>query len=121
MTASRLVVNDYLAAFYAGDFARAEAFVADDFHFKGPFVETLSKEAYFASAARLALIAKGHRMLHQWQDGDEICSVYDVDLETPAAKGSVIMSEWHTVRNGKLASSRLILDTAAFRALVAPA
>lgn len=119
MSAAALV-NTYLDAFYAGDFGKAGTLVSDDFHFKGPFVEATNKEAFFASAARLALIAKGHRLLRQWEDGGEVSSIYEVNLETPAGKGWVAMSEWHTVRHGKLVSARLILDTAAFRALVPP-
>lgn len=112
------VVNLYLEAFYAGKLADARALVADDYHFKGPFVEATNREAYFASAARLGPIVKGHRLLRQWADGDEVCSIYDVALETPSGKGTVTMSEWHRTARGKLASGRVILDTAAFRALM---
>lgn len=117
ITASE-TVSEYLHAFYSGDFDKAKALVADDFHFKGPFVEATDKETFFKSAAPLAQIVKGHRLLRQWTDGGEVCSIFDVNLETPAGKGSLTMSEWSTVRNGKLNSGRVILDTAAFRALV---
>jgi predicted SnoaL-like aldol condensation-catalyzing enzyme len=119
MSAAKLV-NEYLQAFYSGDFGRAGALVSDDFHFKGPFVEVANKEAFFSSAARLAPIVKGHRLLRQWEDGDEVSSVYEVNLETPAGSGAVTMSEWHAVRHAKLISGRIIFDTAAFRALVPP-
>lgn len=112
------IVNEYLQAFYSGYFDEARALVSDDFHFKGPFVEAADKEAFFSSAARLAEIVKGHRLLRQWVDGIEVSSIFEVNLQTPVARGSVTMSEWHTVRNGKLISGRVILDTAAFRALV---
>ena len=117
MSSSKLV-NEYLQAFYSGNFALARALVSDDFHFKGPFVEAADKEAFFSSAARLATIVKGHRLLRQWEDGDEVSSFFEVNLETPAGKGAVTMSEWHTVRNGKLISGRVILDTAPFRSLL---
>jgi ketosteroid isomerase-like protein len=117
MTASE-VVNEYLRSFYSGDFDKAKALVSDDFHFKGPFVEATDKAAFFSSAAPLAKIVRGHRLLRQWADRGEVCSIFDVNLETPAGNGTVTMSEWHTVRDGKLNSGRVILDTAAFRALV---
>ena len=112
------LVNQYLAAFYSGDFSTAREFVADDFHFDGPFVEATNKEMYFASAARLAPVVKGHKLLRQWEQGNEVCSIYDVDLETPAGKGTVTMSEWHTTGKNQLRSGRVILDTAVFRALM---
>jgi predicted SnoaL-like aldol condensation-catalyzing enzyme len=112
------MVNQYLAAFYSGDFSTARGLVADDFHFKGPFVEATNKEMYFTSAARLAPVVKGHKLLRQWEQGNEVCSIYDVSLETPAGKGTVTMSEWHTTDKDQLRSGRVILDTAAFRALM---
>jgi predicted SnoaL-like aldol condensation-catalyzing enzyme len=115
------VVNAYLTAFTAGEFEAARAVVAEDFSFQGPFITTTSREEYFAGAAGLRAIVRGHRMLRQWEDGDEVCSVYELQLKTPAAAGAVLMAEWHTVRAGQLASSRLVFDTAAFRAIVPPA
>lgn len=112
------LVNQYLAAFYSGDFPTARGLLADDFHFKGPFVEATNKEIYFAAAARLAPVVKGHQLLQQWEQGNEVCSIYDVNLETPAGKGSVIMSEWHTIDKHQLRSARVIFDTVMFRALM---
>lgn len=111
-------VNEYLDAFYTGDVARAKALVADDFSFKGPFVEATNKQAFFESAARLAPIVRGHRLLRQWEDGDEVSSVYELELETSVGSGTVLMSEWHTVRNGRLAAGCVMFDSVAFRALL---
>ena len=112
------LVNEYLSAFYSGDFATARKFVADDYRFKGPFVEAVNKDQYFASAAGLASVVKGHKMLQQWEHGAEVCSIYDVCIQTPTGEGAVTMSEWHTANGGQLQSSRLVLDTAIFRALM---
>ena len=59
-----------------------------------------------------------YRMLRQWEDGDEVCSVYEFNIKSPIARGSVLMCEWTTVRDGKLAASRLVFDSAAFGALI---
>lgn len=112
------LIREYLQSFYTGNFVEARNLVSDDFHFKGPFIEANSKDAYFSSAARLAPIVRGHNLLRQWEDGNEVCSIYEMKVETPVGAGAVQMSEWHTIRDGKLASGRLIFDTAAFRALV---
>ncbi len=81
-------------------------------------MEATDKETFFKSAPPLALIAKGHRLLRQCADGDEASSILEVNLETPTGKGRVTMSEWYTLRAGKLVSGNVILDTAAFCALV---
>jgi hypothetical protein len=57
-------------------------------------------------------------MIKQWVEGDEVCSLYDFKVQTPAGAGSITMAEWATVRDGKLASARLIFDTAAMAALM---
>jgi len=118
MGAAAKIANEYLKAFYSGDVAGARATVTEDFSFTGPFVQTSSRDAFFQSAAPLARIVRGHRLLKQWDDGDDVCSFYELNLETPAGKGAVLMSEWHTVRRSKLVSARVVFDTAAFRALV---
>ncbi|MDX6391054.1 MAG: hypothetical protein QOJ73_2117, partial [Streptosporangiaceae bacterium] len=48
----------------------------------------------------------------------ELCSFYDFKIETPAGAGSIPMAEWNSFRDGKLASARLIFDTAAMAALM---
>lgn len=108
----------YLTAFYGGDFGEARALLAEDFSFSGPFVQVRGRDPFLDSAAGLKPILHGHRLLRQWADGDEICSWYDVDLQTPVKSGAVTMSEWHTVREGKLASGRVVFDAAAFRAFL---
>lgn len=112
------VVNAYLTAFTSGDFDKARTLVADGFSFHGPFLKADNKEAFFAGASRLAPIVRGYRLVRQWEDGDDVCSMYEFKVETPVGAGSVLMSEWHTVRDGQLIASRLVFDTAAFRAFV---
>ena len=112
------VVNAYLAAFWMGDVAQARRLVADDFSFRGPLAQADDKETFFASAAPLVPIVRGYRPLRQWEDGDEVCTVYECQLETPVGAGSVLVSEWNTVRAGRVAAARLMFDTAAFRALL---
>jgi len=112
------VVNHYLTAFYSGDFDRARTLVSEDFAFKGPFIEAASRDAFFTSAAGLTRIVRGHRLLRQWQDGDDICSIFEMNLEAPTKTGSLPVCEWHACRQGIVVSARLLFDTAAFRQFV---
>ena len=115
---SSATVSRYLAAFYSGDFATARSVLADGFSFHGPFVQATGADAFFAAAEGLRSLVRGHRLLRQVCDGEEVCSLYEVDLETPTGAGSVPMSEWHVVRDGRIASGRVLFDTAAFRTIV---
>jgi hypothetical protein len=112
------VVDQYLDAFYRGDFETARTLLADDLSFNGPFVRVEGADQFVASAEGLQSIVRGHRTVHQWRDGEEVLTLYEMKLETPAGTGSVLVSEWNTVRGGEVASATLVFDTAEFRALV---
>ena len=112
------IVNRYLTAFYTGDFATARAVVAEDFAFRGPFIEAHGRDAFFERAAGLRGVVRGHRLLHQWVDGGDVCSIYDVQLATALQSGAVTMAEWHTVQHGMLVRGHVLFDTRAFRDIV---
>lgn len=114
------VVNAYLTSFYLGDFEKARTVVSDDFVFVGPFLQVEGKELFFEGAEGLRAIVRGHRLHRQWSDSNNVSSIYDVDFETPTGARSIVMSEWHVLRDGELASGRIIFDSAAFRTLVSP-
>lgn len=121
MTQATETVNKYLTAFYGGDFDSAKSVVADAFSFEGPFLTVSGKDAYFEGAGGLKAIVRGHRVLRQWDDGDDVSTIYEVDFETLAGTGTVPMAEWHRVELGRLISGRVLFDSLAFRALVPPA
>ena len=112
------VVRSFFDAFASGEIEVARDLVSDEFSFRGPMLQTDGKEAFFEGSAGLGPMVRGINLLQQWEDGDDVCSIYEFGLETPAGSGDVLMSEWHTVRDGKLASSRLIFNTAEFEALM---
>lgn len=114
------LVNDYLNSFYTGDFEHARTLVADEFTFHGPFLHVTGRNAFFDGARGLRPIVQGHHTLHQWTDGHDVCTVFDLQLESPAGTGTVTMSEWHTVNHAMLTSGRCLFDTATFRALLPP-
>ena len=108
----------YLDRFTTGDIDGAVELLSDDFSFHGPMLQSEGKAAFRAGTSGLGPIVRGYEMLRQWGDGEEVCSVYDFKIETPAGAGAITMAEWSTVRQGKLASSRVIFDTAAMAALM---
>ena len=111
-------VNDYLEAFTSGNVDRARELVAEDFDFHGPMMQVKGRDAFFEGASGLVPMVRGFRMLRQWEDGEDVASVYEFNVETPAGAGSVVMSEWNRVRDGKLLSARLIFDTSEFNRLM---
>ncbi|MEN8239735.1 MAG: nuclear transport factor 2 family protein [Actinomycetota bacterium] len=112
------VVRSYLDAFTSGDFDAALAFIADDFSFEGPMLQSVGKAAFIEGSQAAQAMARGYTMHRQLEDGDDVVSIYDFELGAPATPGTVLMTEWNTVRNGKLASAKLVFDTAQFAALM---
>jgi hypothetical protein len=109
------VVNAYLTSYTSGDVDRAASFVSEDFAFQGPMRATAGRTALRKIVAHVAATARGHRVLRQWQDGDEVCTLYQFNFETCAEPASLLISEWNTVRDGQVASSLMVFDTGPFR------
>ncbi len=112
------VVNRYLRAFYTGNFDDARSVVGPSFSFEGPFLHVDGREGFFRGAEGLRSIVGGHELVRQWVDGDEVTSLFAVKLKTAAREGDVLMSEWHTVRDGLIVRGRVVFDTAQFRSIV---
>jgi hypothetical protein len=112
------VFRSYLERFTSGDVDGAAELLADEFTFIGPVLQASSKAEFLAGSAALAPIVRGCEIRRQWVNGDEVCSIYDFKVETPAGAGSIPMAEWSVVRGHKLVSSRLFFDTAAMTALM---
>jgi YHS domain-containing protein len=109
------IVNAYLTAYTSGDVDRAASLVSENFSFQGPMHATAGRSALRKIVAHVAANARGHRVLRQWQDGDEVCTIYQLSVETDAEATSVLVSEWNIVRGGQVASSLMVFDTGPFR------
>jgi ketosteroid isomerase-like protein len=118
MASHRHLVTQYLDAFASVDFKTTRGLLHEDFSFAGPIDQVEGRDAFLEGATRLIPLMNGCRVLNQWEDGNDVCSIYDFRLRTPVATGAVVMAEWNRIREGRIASSKLIFDTAAFLALL---
>jgi hypothetical protein len=112
------IFRAYLERFTGGDVEGAAELLADEFAFDGPILQAKDKAEFLAGSAAAAAMARGCTIHRQWVDGDDVCSVYDFEIQTPAGAGAIPMAEWSVIRDGKLVSSRLLFDTAAMAALM---
>lgn len=112
------IFRTYLQRFTSGDAAGAAELLTDDFRFHGPMLQSQGKAAFLEGSAPLGPIMRGAEIHRQWEDGGELCSFYDFKIETQVGAGSIPMAEWNSFRDGKLASARVIFDTAAMAALM---
>ena len=109
------IVNSYLTAYTSGDVDRAASLVTEDFSFRGPTQATAGRSALRKIVAHVAANVRGHRVLHQWQDGDEVCTIYQLSVEMGNEATSLLVSEWNKVRGWQVASSLMLFDTGPFR------
>jgi hypothetical protein len=112
------IFRTYLERFTSGDVDGAAELLDEEFAFDGPILRAKDKAEFLAGSAAAAAMARGCTIHHQWADGDDVCSVYDFKVETPAGAGAIPMAEWSVIRGGKLVASRLLFDTAAMAALM---
>ncbi|HUA06127.1 MAG TPA: nuclear transport factor 2 family protein [Solirubrobacteraceae bacterium] len=118
MVSNAKTFRSYLERFASGDIDGAAELLADEFAFDGPILRAHNKGEFLAGSATAAAIARGCTIHHQWVDGDDVCSIYDFEIETAAGTASIPMAEWSVIRDGKLVSSRLLFDTAAMAPLM---
>jgi YHS domain-containing protein/ketosteroid isomerase-like protein len=115
---SAQVVTEYLTAYASGDVDRTMSLVTDDFALRMPSQQVAGADArdeIAALVAHIAPYARGYQMIRQWEDGDEISSFYELKLEAPGGLVSMPISQWDTVRSGKLRSSFMVFDTTVFQ------
>jgi ketosteroid isomerase-like protein len=113
------VVAEFLTAYFSGDLNRAQSLVSDDFVFQAPLVEQhATKEVFFGGAEQKIALVRGIRILRSWVDGEEVSTVYEIDVRTEAGAASMRMHEWHTVRDGLLVSTVMTFDSSARAALL---
>lgn len=87
------IVNEYLAAYTSGDADKAAPLVTEDFSFRGPIRATEGRDALRAIVDHLAPQARGCQVLRQWEDGDDVCSIYEFKFESRDRETSLLVSE----------------------------
>jgi hypothetical protein len=81
--------------------------VSDDVTFVGPLMQAAGAREYVAMNEQLLGFHAGSRMLHQFEDGNDVCSIYELDMKTPAGDSvTLTMADWIRVGGGKVISHR---------------
>jgi ketosteroid isomerase-like protein len=91
------------------------ALVTDDVTFVGPAMQATGAREYVGMNEQLLGFHQGTRMLRQFEDGDDVCSVYELRMTTPAG-GSLTLrvADWITVRGDRIAEQHLYFDPREF-------
>ena len=90
--------------------AGLEDVLADDVTFSGPLVQWTGKAEFLEGFKQMAAGMAGLRILKQFEAGNEVCSIFEMDLNTPKGPITASMAEWVKVSNGRISAARLHFD-----------
>ena len=91
--------------------------LADDFRFIGPVDQTTGIGAFMKLNESFFPLVTGMRMLKQFEQGNDVCSIYEMDLTSPLGTSLTLnIADWVVVNNGKMAQERLYYDAREFTA-----
>lgn len=111
--AASTVVAQYLGALARSDLDRARGLLADGFTFRGPGMErAVDRDTFLSEFGGKYDNVGDLRILRQAEREDQVASLYELDAQTPHGATTFLMTEWNTVRDGRIESALLIFDTA---------
>ncbi len=93
--------------------------LAEDFRFMGPVDQTSGIEAFMKLNQSFFPMVTGMRMLRQFENGEDVCSIYEIDVK-PSTGDSLTLkiADWVVVKNGKMVEERLFYDAREYAAAV---
>jgi ketosteroid isomerase-like protein len=92
-----------------------ETILAKDMTFVGPLMKTFGAQDYIDSTKQFLQMHRATRMLKQFENGNDVCSIYEMDIATPAGGTITIeLTDWIQVVNGKVAKQKIYYDPRAF-------
>jgi hypothetical protein len=111
--AASTVVAQYLSALAGSDLDRARGLLADGFTFRGPAMErAVDRDTFLSEFGRKYDHVGDLRILRQAEREGQVASLYELDAQTPHGATTFLMTEWNTVRDGRIESALLVFDTA---------
>lgn len=92
-----------------------EDVITKDMTFDGPLMKFNGAKEYIDSTKQFLQMHRATRMHKQFENGNDVCSIYEMDVATPA--GGMITLEivdWVQVINGKVAKQKIFYDPREF-------
>ncbi len=109
------IVLAYQRALGNQDYKTARSYLRDDLAFRGPLASHDQPEGLLKDLEQLHHIVKGVEMKKVFTDGDDVCLLYDLVTSNPPATS--FTCEWYHVKDGKIATLRVVFDARPFAAM----
>lgn len=114
-TALERVNAFYRVTFEEKNTDKLHDFFADDFVFVGPLAECKGAAAAVELNRGFVPALIGYRMHQQFERGNEVCSIYELDLHGPAGGVlTVTMADWIKLQGGQFMAQRVLYDAREF-------
>lgn len=113
-TQAQDVVERYYAAFdaHANDW---QDLVSDDVIFDGPVQHARGKTEFVGMTAQFLSAHRATRLLRRIVDGDTVTSLFEFVVDAPNGQQlTCAVSEWATVRDGRIREFRVYYDPREF-------
>ena len=92
--------------------------LAEDFRFLGPVDQTTGVEAFMQLNASFFPLVTGMRMLKQFEQGNDVCSLYEMDLKAPTGTSLTLhIVDWVVVNDRKMVEERIYYDAREYAAV----
>jgi len=112
---SREVVDRYFDLWSRKQYESSAEFLHDDLSFHGPFDTFHESKSFVQAVKRLGPIVKEIKIKKVFEDGSDVCIIYD--FVTNTAAGTVPIAEWFQVERNKIKSILAIFDARPFAML----
>jgi predicted SnoaL-like aldol condensation-catalyzing enzyme len=112
MAQPKETVMAYQRSLGDSDWIKARSYLKDDMKFHGPLAKYDEPEPYIEDLKGLHHIVKGVEMRKVFQDGNDVCLLYDMITDTAA--GTAFICEWYRVDDEKISSIRVVFDARPF-------
>jgi ketosteroid isomerase-like protein len=92
-----------------------ENILAEDVVFAGPLKKCSGSREYIEFAKQFIQMHRATRMLKQFENGSDVCSIYEMDIATPA--GGMItleLTDWIKVSGNRVAAQKIYYDPREF-------
>jgi ketosteroid isomerase-like protein len=108
-------VNTYFAILANKTGEGLAELVTDDVTFEGPFFQATGATEFLQGMKKWIQVPKTYHIHKQFVAGNETCSIYSVDVVSPAGeKIKIEMADWIELRDGKVVGDRVYFDPRAW-------
>jgi predicted SnoaL-like aldol condensation-catalyzing enzyme len=113
------IVNRFLTltSSSGADLPKVVDLLTDDVCFSGPLMRITGRDAYVSLLQRFVPAHVCTRVLRQFEEGDEVCSINELTVRAPSGSTvTLAMAEWFRLREGRIFEHTIFYDPREFAA-----